>query len=273
VTPEREISFENYPNDQDRASQVVEQLQRPVAERPQLILSYFKGPDRSGHFTGMASEKTRADVIAADAAVGRILGAIDALPDADHVQLLVTTDHGMVPVESLVNLRRILRRHGIDAHAVSTGTTSFLYLDDPSEAILAEAIEKLSAYSEFDVVRPDQAPAAWHIGKGPRVGDLIVSARPPYFIEDPDRWPWFIGWMQYIGPDFIPSTAGIKATHGYVTGTPGVEGILYTHGSAFAAGREVDHVRAIDIHPTIMRMLGLEPGRGVDGVVESRLLR
>ena len=38
-------------------------------------------------------------------------------------------------------------------------------------------------------------------------------------------------------------------------------------------GREVERVRAIDIHPTVMHILGLEPGRPVDGRVERSLLR
>lgn len=273
IVPENEDTWQQYPDDSGRAQQVAELLARPKAERPRLILAYFKGPDASGHFNGMESDQTRAAVIAADSAVGTVLAAIDAQPDRDEIQLLVTTDHGMLPVEYLVNLHRILRRHDIEARAVSTGTSSFLYFEDPSETALAHAFEKLSAYAEFDVVRRDAQPASWHIGAGPRVGELIVSAHPPYFIEDPDAWPWYIAWLEYIGPDFLDSSSALQATHGYVAGTPGVEGILYTWGSAFAAGRELDRVRAIDIHPTVMHVLGLEPGRPVDGRVEERLLR
>ena len=268
-----EDSWAQFPDDAERAKQIVEQLERPRMERPRLILSYFKGPDASGHFSGMDSEETRVDVSAADAAIGSVLDSIAAQPDSNDIQLLVTTDHGMVPVEYLVNIHRILRRHDIDARAVSTGTTSFLYFNHPNEAILADAITKLSSYQEFDVFRRDAQPDGWHIGTGPRVGELIVSAHPPYFIEDPDSWPWYVGWLKYVGPDFLPSSSTLKATHGYPTGTPGVEGILYTHGSAFRKNHEVDRVRAIDIHPTVMRVLGIQPGRPIDGKVELRLLR
>jgi hypothetical protein len=185
----------------------------------------------------------------------------------------VTTDHGMMPVEYLVNLHRILRRHDIEARALSTGTTSFLYFDDPAPATLDDAVQKLSSYEEFDVIRRDAQPPTWHIGTGPRVGQLVVSAHPPYFIEDPGSWPWFVSWLQYIGPDFVSSSATLKATHGYPAETPGTEGILYTRGRAFAPGQEVNRVRAIDIHPTVMHLLGLDPGTPVDGSVETRLLR
>jgi alkaline phosphatase D len=273
VTPENEDHFRDYPDDMGRAAQVVEQLARPIDERPRLILAYFKGPDTAGHFQGMESEETRRAVTRADSAVRLILDAIKGLPDAGSVQLLITTDHGMVPVAYLVNMRRILRRHDIDAEAVSSGTSSFLYFDDPTEETLSEAQRLLAGYSQFKVVRRNAQPRDWHLGSGPRVGQLIVSASPPYFIEDPDAWPWIIRWMQFIGPDFLPAKLGVQATHGYEPGTPGVEGILYTRGSAFAAGREVDRVRAIDLHPTIMHVLGIEPGKDVDGSVELRLLR
>ena len=68
-------------------------------------------------------------------------------------------------------------------------------------------------------------------------------------------------------------SATLQATHGYPTGTPGVEGILYTRGAVFAEAREVERVRAIDIHPTVMHILEIESGQPIDGVVATQLLR
>ncbi|MGE4609196.1 MAG: nucleotide pyrophosphatase/phosphodiesterase family protein [Myxococcota bacterium] len=273
--PSGEVAFGDFPDDAGRTSQLVEQLGRSPGDRPRLILAYLKGPDDAGHFKGMNAPETRAAVESADTQVGRVLAAIDAQPDRDDIHLLITTDHGMVPVEQVVNISRILRRHDIRARPVSTGTASFLYFDrsdDAWQANVDEALGKLSSYEQFDVVRSDLQPSGWHIGSGPRVGDVIVSAHPPYFIEDISAFPWFLRWLEYVGPDFLASTAWLKATHGYPTGTPGIEGILYTRGSAFARGREVESVRAIDIHPTVLHVLGIEPGQPVDGVVATQLL-
>jgi predicted AlkP superfamily pyrophosphatase or phosphodiesterase len=273
VGPPGERVFAEFPDDRRRLAQLLEQIARPPGERPRLILAYFKGPDHAGHFTGLDSAETRAAVIEADAAVAAVLEAIDAQPDAGDVQLLVTTDHGMVPVKQVVNIARILRRHDITARAISAGTTSFLYFESGDRAAIDAAFEKLSAYEEFDVVRREAQPSDWHLGTSPRVGDLIVSAHPPYFIADIASWPWYLRWMGIVGPDFVDSTRTVKATHGYPPGTPGVDGVLYARGSAFAEGRELERVRAIDIHPTVMHILGLRPGRPIDGRVESGLLR
>lgn len=274
--PPGELSFEDYPDDTGRMAQVLELLEQPASDRPRLILAYFKGPDGIGHFKGMKAPETRQAVEDADRQIGKLLETIDVQPDRDDIHLMITTDHGMVPVTQVANIARILKRQGISARPVSTGTTSFLYFDRKAadwSSQVDDAFEKLSRYEEFDVVRPSAPPPGWHIGSGPRVGDLIVSAHPPYFIEDIESFPWFLRWLGSIGPDFIDSSSTLKATHGYPTGTPGVEGILYTRGEAFAVGREVESVRAIDIHPTAMRILGIDSGNPVDGSVEARLLR
>ncbi len=274
--PPGELLFKDFPDDAGRTAQLLEQIERPAAERPRLILAYFKGPDGAGHFKGVHAPETRTAVEEADARVGQVLETIDAQPDHAAIHLIITTDHGMVPVEQVVNIARILRRHDISAHPVSTGTTSFLYFDRDGGARYAnvdDAFRKLSRYENFDVVRRSEQPEGWHIGTGPRVGDLIVSAHPPYFIEDIAAFPWFLRWLEYVGPDFLDSSTSLQATHGYPTGTPGVAGILYTRGTAFAKGREVERMRAIDIHPTAMRVLGIEPGQPVDGEVASQFFR
>jgi predicted AlkP superfamily pyrophosphatase or phosphodiesterase len=273
IGPPGERLFANFPDDSVRTAQLCELIARPPGERPRLILAYFKGPDGAGHFSGLDSEETRAAVIAADAALAKVLEAMDAQPDAEDLQLLVTTDHGMVGVEQVVNIARILRRHGIPARPVSSGTSSFLYFEDGDPAAIDAGFRALATYDEFDVWRRESQPTDWHLGTGPRLGDLIVSAHPPYFIEDIGGWPWFLRWLGFVGPDFLDSSGSVKATHGYPVSVAGVEGVLYTRGSAFAVDREVERVRAIDIHPTVMHILGLEPGLPVDGRVERSLLR
>jgi len=170
----------------------------------------------------------------------------------------------------VINITRILNRHDIDAQPVSTGTTSFLYFSDPTQ--VDAAAERLSTYDEFEVLRPEALPAYARLGNGGRLGDLIVSARPPYFIEDLDSWPSWLQWLGTWGPDVMWAGMSLKATHGYPPDVGGMHGILYAWGSGIARGTEVDRVRNIDVHPTVTRLLGIEPGRPIDGAVEPELL-
>ncbi len=177
-TPEHD----SFPDDATRAEEVAGLLALPAEQRPRLILAYFRGPDHAEHYDGMSSRAARKAVVGMDRAVARVMEAIEAGPGRDATTLIVTTDHGMAPVTTIVNIERILRVNEIPARAYSTGTTSFLYFDDP--AAIEPAAEKLAAYTQFEVLRREALPAYAHLGTSPRVAPLIVSAKPPYFIED-----------------------------------------------------------------------------------------
>ncbi|MBM4266406.1 MAG: alkaline phosphatase family protein [Deltaproteobacteria bacterium] len=264
-------SWDEYPSDAGRAEQVAQLLALPVEERPQLILAYFKGPDGAAHFLGVDAPETRAAVEEADRAVGRVVDALEKNGLAGETTLIVTTDHGMVPIHHLVNLDYILRDLDIEARMLATGTTGFVYLDDPTKR--DEAIARLSAYAEvFDVFPTDAQPEWSHLGNGPRVGDLIVSAKPGYAIEDRGQWPWYFRWLAWTGPAVYDASASLRASHGYPPGTAPVNGVLYAWGDGVRPGEKVEEVRAIDVHPTVAALLGIAPGEPVDGVVARGLL-
>jgi arylsulfatase A-like enzyme len=51
-----------------------------------------------------------------------------------------------------------------------------------------------------------------------------------------------------------------------------MHGIFYAWGSGIAQGREVKRVNMVDIHPTVMSLLGLKPGHPMDGHVAADVL-
>ncbi len=268
VLPEREHAA--FVPDATRAQQVAAVLRLPVAERPRLIEIYFSEPDLREHFSGMDGAATRKAVIEADHIVGELMAAIEQLTDHHRVTLIVTTDHGIVPVTTNVNIEKIVLDNGIDAEFRSAGTTSFLYLRDAT--MRAAAVAALSRYSQFDVLLPESPPPYWHLGRGPRVGDIVVSAKPPYFIEDVERWPWYARWLGRWGPELLPAFFALKASHGYPPAANGIAGLFYAWGSGIARGREVATIDAIDIHPTVAYLLGIAPGSPVDGKIADSFL-
>jgi predicted AlkP superfamily pyrophosphatase or phosphodiesterase len=254
---------DSFPDDDTRADEVAGLLALPAEARPRLILAYFRGPDGAAHFEGMRSAAARDAVVRMDRAVARVMKAIEAGPGRDATTLVVTTDHGMAPVTEIVNIQRILLAQEIPARAVSTGTTSFLYFDDPAQ--IEPAARKLAAYPQFEVLRKEALPDYAHLGTGPRVAPLIVSAKPPYFIEDASRWPVTLRWLGSFGPEFPSARFFLKATHGYPPATPGMAGVLYFWGDGIAEGFYKARVPAVDLHPTVTTLLGIEPGVPVDG--------
>ena len=70
---------------------------------------------------------------------------------------------------------------------------------------------------------------------------------------------------------FVPGDlGGLKASHGYDPAIPEMHGVFYAWGAGIAKGREIQRLDIIDIHPTVMSLLGLQSGQPVDGqVVEA----
>jgi predicted AlkP superfamily pyrophosphatase or phosphodiesterase len=267
---DRDLHWADFPTDDERAQQVVDLLRRPSAERPQLILAYLRGPDGAAHFQGMESEEVRQAVATTDRAVATVMAAIEAEGLQDEAALIVTTDHGMMPVHHIVNVEYILRQEGIAARLAATGTAAFLYLDDPASA--GEVAEMLSRYEHFDVLFTDRQPAWSRLGRGPRAGDLILSAKPGYAIEDRGQLPWFYRWLAWSGPELIDTSRSLKASHGYPPDVEGVHGTFYAWGAGIRSGQELARIDAVDIHPTVTRLLGIEPWRPVDGKVMVEIL-
>jgi predicted AlkP superfamily pyrophosphatase or phosphodiesterase len=259
---------EGYLGDDARAQEVERYLRLPDALRPRLILGYFRGPDHEAHFRGPESPECDRAVRAFDTALGRILAAVDGMPERP-TSVLVASDHGMVPVTRIVNVTRILRRHEIDARAVTTGTTGFLYFEDRDRSARVEAAYRaLARYEEFEVWRKESLPEYARLGSGPRVPELILAAKPGYYTADPDLWPFFLRPLGVFGKDFLDSPllgAGLRAAHGYAPGTEGNDGVFYAWGGGLPARGKLETVRMVDVHPTIARLLSIEPGGTIDG--------
>lgn len=257
-------------SDAFRGDAVVQALLQQPEVRPRLLLASFCGPALALQQEGVASEAARRAVEQSDSIVERVLVTVSRLDDRDHVTVLVAADHGMSDVRSLVNLRRVLGRRGIEARALSSGAMSFLYLDDPARA--DEAARALAGHEAFEVLRKGALPEWAALGDGPRVPDLILSARPPYAIEDVARGPAWLRWLGDFGPEVLPARFSRVASHGYPPDAPGMHGVLYAWGSGITRGRTLERVRAVDLHPTVAHLLGIEPGRPLDGAIERALL-
>ena len=261
--------WEQLPTDDAILEQAVLHLKNNGPTRPRLIALYFRGPDHEAHFKGINAPETLAEVRKADAIVGKLMATIKALPKDREASLIIGTDHGMMSVGPLVNIARIMNKHGIDARDAGDGATLYLYLN-PGESV--ERVGKaLSEYDyAFSVYRPSDLPAFMHLSKSKRIGDLVLHAKPPYWMIDTDTIPWYgylLGIPWWWSETFAPDFGGIVASHGYDPAIAEMHGIFYAWGAGIARGKEIPQLDMIDVHPTAMHLLGLEPGKPVDGKV------
>ena len=62
------------------------------------------------------------------------------------------------------------------------------------------------------------------------------------------------------------------ASHGYDPAQPYMHGIFYAWEAGVAKGHEIKRLDIVDVHPTVMSLLGLQPGQPVDGKIVSEML-
>jgi predicted AlkP superfamily pyrophosphatase or phosphodiesterase len=267
--------WEELPSDDEVLARGLALLKSSGPKRPRLIALYFRGPDHDAHVNGVTSPQALAEARKADAIVGKLLAGIKALPADREGTLIVGTDHGMMKVEQVINLPRIMNRHWILGHDGGDGGSAYLYLDK-GESI--ERVEKaLSGYGHaFTVHRTGKYPAyAQRLGTSGRLGDLMLVVKPPYYLAGTDSYPWYATLMgiQWAWSDiFTPDFGGLKASHGYDPAIPEMHGIFYAWGAGIAPGKEIPQLDTIDVHPTVMSLLGLQPGTPVDGKVVTEML-
>ena len=137
-----------------------------------LLLAYQPHIDEAAHeYLGRpgGDAVVRAAYESADRALAAILAALDLSRDA----LVVTGDHGMLPVDTLVRTNRLLADAGLTPRwrAFASGQIAHLYrFAEPDDT--AAVVAMLQASGHFERVET-KTPASH-----PNTGDVVVTARP-----------------------------------------------------------------------------------------------
>jgi arylsulfatase A-like enzyme len=69
------------------------------------------------------------------------------------------------------------------------------------------------------------------------------------------------------------SVPNFYGAHGHDSSLTSMSAILYAAGPSVKQGHKVDVVRNIDIAPTVLEILGVEPAPTVEGMVLHEMLR
>ena len=231
-----------------RVDQVLAWLAEPAAVRPRFITLYLGLVDRAGHDHGPDAPATGAAVVAADALLGRLLAGIEGLPGGAPVYVVVVSDHGMLEYRRDVPpfvLDDVVDTAGI--RSAVGGPVLYLYLDDPARApAIRDAVN--AAWEHGRAWLSAETPAAWGVASNPRFGDVILVADPGYAVL----------------PRALRGASLPVGAHGWAPSADAMGGIFLATGPGLPAGHVLPPVRAVDIYPFLVRLLGLEPPADLD---------
>jgi alkaline phosphatase D len=224
-----------------RIDTIIKWLSLPVELRPRLVMAYYHEPDGVGHHFGPGDPRTFAVVHEIDSLTGILRNRLNQLPQADLINFIVLSDHGMGSTSSE---RNICLRDYIPEEwpvRIEGGNPNFnLYAT--SETWADSAYNKLKMIPHIRVWKPSEVPLNLNYRTNPRIGDIIVVADS--------------AWSITLNPLAESYTGG---THGYDIKNTDIHAIFYATGPAFKKGFIHPSFQNIHIYSLLAHLLGIIP--------------
>ncbi|WP_194778506.1 alkaline phosphatase family protein [Pararhodonellum marinum] len=249
----------NVPN-LTRISVVLEWLQLPERERPNLITLYFSDMDDVGHRYGPSNdEQLSVRLQRLDKELGVLFDGLNSL-DMD-LNVIIVSDHGMadVPKEQLLDLNVITA--DIPARVVNNGALAHLYLENPSQT--EQIVQQLNhTKGPYKAVKTNDTEYYQDLEKfGARIGDILIIPDFGHYLATP------AGMMAYQNRTARFKT-NVYGEHGFHPEHMEMHGIFYAKGPAIKEGMQVKPFQNIHVYPLICQILGLPIPDDIDGDLE-----
>lgn len=263
-----DFSWEKYDSqtDEERLNKAIQILQSSKSAPPwRLIIAYMAQVDQTSHRSGPESDTTREAFLRADQQVDRFLQGVLKWFDSTHsssdeLYLLITTDHGMMPVHTLVNLELLMGAElAAGARSLTSGPVACINLVDvPADQKAKRAdqiLERLRGYPFVSAWKAQGVPERLKFRAEGRIGDVVVLLAPGYNLTTIR-----LSATQPVAAGAVPGA------HGY---DPAVSPDM--HGLAIVwryrrtmNGVDLGPVQNAQWHATVAKWLGIRPADGAD---------
>ncbi len=222
-------------------------------ERPRFITAWLPGADSTGHRHGPGTPESVAALLEQEKALAELVAGIEARGLQAATTLLIVSDHGMAKVERTIDLEASLRSVGIRANVIGGGGFSTVRLGRGTGQ--RTPAERRAAVVRAVEVARELGLEAWPRGEGPeasptsnpRFGDFVAMAPVGTAIVDGSR---------ALAAPAAALGLGLQGTHGHAPEAPEMAGIFYALGRGVEAGFRPGRVRALDVAPTVLALLG-----------------
>jgi predicted AlkP superfamily pyrophosphatase or phosphodiesterase len=244
--------------------------------KPNLLMFHVLNLDSTHHRYGPRTHAAMTTMAHLDTQVGALLAALDDAGIASRTSLFIVSDHGFKTVKRQIRPNVSLHRAGLlevadgkvtrtQAYVVPEGGTAIVYLTTPDPAgellgkvrLALQGIEGIDrviepdGFAELGLPRPED---------NAQMGVLFLTAREGYAFT-----------AAAGGEVVVDAAEGSLGAHGYVSSDPEIQSLFIASGRGVASGVVLDWIDAIDVAPTVARLLGFEL-KGVEGRVVTEIL-
>ena len=212
-----------------KADRVLEFLDMPDADRPQLIAAYVPNVDSDGHKYGPNSSEVWSTIKRVDDMLDSMFKGLNERNLTDIVNVVVVSDHGMattdisrlVQLEDIVDMKKIEHTDGWPLIGLRPKNP------DNLQDIYQEVIQNTKANPNLDVyLRDVDMPARYHFSRNARIAPLWIVPKAGWALVKMDEMN--LKEAQAQGATYHP-----RGLHGYDHEHPLMRAIFIARGPAF----------------------------------------
>ncbi|KAL6475449.1 hypothetical protein MHYP_G00164890 [Metynnis hypsauchen] len=211
-----------------------------------FVSLYFGEPDETGHKYGPDSPERHDAVRKVDRTVGYIREMAETHGLTDHLNIIITADHGMTTVFRGDGVNEIILSkipgfsfRDIEFQLLDYGPSGMLL---PKEGMLEKVFRTLKgAHPNLHVYKKEDMPARLHYSKHPRILPIILYADKGYVING--LFP-----VQYN-----------KGEHGFDNNVLDMKPFFRAVGPDFHQNLVVGPFETVNVYPLMCHLLGIKP--------------
>lgn len=249
-------------------------------KQPDVILIHPANIDAARHANGVFHEKVDQAVIDTDRFVQMLMGVQEELGLAENTNLVVTSDHGQMDIQRIININVMLADYGLidvdengmvtdwKAFCLSNALSANVYMKNPEDEVTKQRVFRLLQWMQKEGI--------YGIGKVFTKEEVNekhnLNGEFSFVIEGDD----YTSFGESVTGSLVESFGNKdyrygRASHGHLP-EKGPQPIFMAKGPDFAEDVVIENGRLIDEAPTYAKVLGVELP-DTDGIPIMEFLR
>ncbi len=256
LRPDEYYIYDGSIPNEDRVEQVLDWLDYPQKKRPTFLTVYFSDLDSWGHAYGPESTEMKSAIVEMDDRIGQLLEGLQKREMDDKVNIIITSDHGMVQLsrDQIIFLDDYISLD--DATIVDWSPVTAIRPDEGKADLIYDTLKDV--HENFHVYKKEEMPEHLHYREHRRIPSIIGISDEGWSVTTHDQFDSQPNW--YTG-----------GGHGYDPAYKSMHGIFIAHGPAFKEGEMIEAFQNLHLYELMCHVLGLIPAEN-DGKLDSVLI-